>query len=599
MRRFAAPLLFLLALAIAGSATANPFVVDLAAHPDTKWGLLRGYGHTGDGHRGVPVAGGFDVDGDGHNDFAFSAMQADPSGRSGAGEAYLIFGDGTLKGSIDTAVTQADVLTFIGDDDNEACGSELWMDDVTGDGLGDLLIARQNHTPAAGRIGAGALTIAVGGAALRTYAATLAEVDLRTPPAALEIVTILGDEELDRLGIWMRTGDVTGDGIADIVVGADQVSELGETHRGAIYVIRGGAHLATSQTVDLADFATTALPGQIARITPPVGSSHDHFGATVQIADLDGNGTAEVLAGATLNRAGAAIVPAGASSSDVHASGGATDGTLFIAWDDNFTGTWPTGFEFEVTTGPGTHTSINGAGCNVSFAEEIVGGLDYDADGKSDLFVGDIVGNCGPSFRFNAGSGHVFYDSALLKGLTFDLSAPPAGTVLTHIYGAASGNIAGDTALHGDFDADGIADLAFSSPHATVLGRSDAGALHVFFGQSGGWPAEVDLASLPPSSALRITEIYGANGTSGSDTGDVLAYSAAAGDIDGDGAIDLITNEMVGNGVLPAAEDVGNLIILSGHIVDESFRVPSVGWLGATGLCTLLLAAGLRRRVSR
>ena len=67
-------------------------------------------------------------------------------------------------------------------------------------------------------------------------------------------------------------------------------------------------------------------------------------------------------------------------------------------------------------------------------------------------------------------------------------------------FGGAPGDIAADTALHGDFDGDGVADLAFSSPHASPLHRVDAGALHVFFGGSR-WPAAVDLApgSLPES----------------------------------------------------------------------------------------------------
>ncbi len=59
--------------------------------------------------------------------------------------------------------------------------------------------------------------------------------------------------------------------------------------------------------------------------------------------------------------------------------------------------------------------------------------------------------------------------------------------------------------------------------------------------------------------------LFGANGqTSGDDTGDTLMYSAATGDLNGDGLDDLILNEMRGNGVAPAALDVGNLLIISG-----------------------------------
>jgi hypothetical protein len=120
--------------------------------------------------------------------------------------------------------------------------------------------------------------------------------------------------------------------------------------------------------------------------------------------------------------------------------------------------------------------------------------------------------------------------------------------------------------MQGDFNGDGITDLVFSSPHDDPLGRRRAGTLHVFFGKTGGWPVLVDLnpGSLPPTAQIEITEIYGAHGDNGSDTGDTLAYSGDAGDINGDGITDIITNEMVGNGIAPNSIDVGNLIIING-----------------------------------
>jgi hypothetical protein len=405
------------------------------------------------------------------------------------------------------------------------------------------------------------LTILVGGGELRTYAATLQFLDLRSPPMGITLTTFVGPTSSDRLGIWMRTGDVTGDGIADIVVGADQEPGSGDTHSGAAYVIRGGAHLATTQTIDLASFATTVLAGHIAKIVPPVGSFEHHFGATCQIADLDGNGRAEVLAATALNRAGATIQPAGGSGS--HGSGGSADGTVYIAWDDNFTGNpWPAGLSFSMSSPPGSRTILRGGVKNISFGEEILGGLDYDNDGNADLFVGDIIGDLTVAQdRPNSGSGHVIYNAALLKGLNTDLDSY-AGTVTT-ILGAAINDIAADTAMHGDFDGDGIADLGVSSPEADPLGRIDAGTIHVLFGKLGVWPSAIDLSALP-AMGVRVAVVYGAHGNAGADAGDVLSYSAAAGDLNDDGRVDIITNEMQGDGVLPAAEDVGNLILISG-----------------------------------
>ena len=104
----------------------------------------------------------------------------------------------------------------------------------------------------------------------------------------------------------------------------------------------------------------------------------------------------------------------------------------------------------------------------------------------------------------------------------------------------------------------------------------------MLFGRQGGWPALIDLApgSLPPPSEVTIVEIQGARGLVGVDLGDTLGYSAAAGDVDGDGLSDLIVNEMVGNGVAPGAIDVGNLLLLNGKALRGETCVPT-----ATALC--------------
>ena len=102
------------------------------------------------------------------------------------------------------------------------------------------------------RRGAGALTILVGSPGWKTHAAGLTPLDLASPPAGLQLITFVGPSAWDRLGIWMRSGDITGDGIADLAVGADEVDANGKsvTHnQGAVFVIRGGPHLLQSPTI--------------------------------------------------------------------------------------------------------------------------------------------------------------------------------------------------------------------------------------------------------------------------------------------------------------------------------------------------------------
>jgi hypothetical protein len=533
-------------------------------------------GSVGDGSFGVPVAGGFDMDRDGQADYAFAAMRASPQGRNNAGEVFLIFGDGSIAGQLDTAQPDPRVLRIHGDQVQENAGSEIWMADVTGDGYGELIICRQNYTPDGNRIGAGALTLIGASAALRTMAANGEALDLRAPPENIPILNIYGAMQLSRLCIWAREGDVTGDGIADLAIGADREPSNGDSNAGAVYLLRGGAWLDSAADIDLASFGTVAA-GQLARIRPRPGSVNFHLGATVSVADLDGNGTAEVLAAATLNRMGAALSPLGLAGKG---SGGTEDGTLFIAWDDNFSGDWLPAPDFVIDAGSGSYTILDGADDNVSFSEELLGGLDFDNDGSADLFAGDLVADgWGAVSRGNAGLAHIIYDAATLKGLEFDLEpdvpdepGPPAGFAMATFIGPVPGAIAGDTAMQGDFNADGIADLAFSSPHDNPEERENAGTLHILLGKNGRWPAVSDLspATYPSVADVQIHEVQGA------EAGDVLCYSGAAGDLSGDGVPDIITNEMLGDG--SSAEDVGNLLLIDSKVLFRGQTIHADGF---------------------
>ena len=135
--------LFLLAPGI--TAQAQPIgTTDLAEFEPGDGLYKQVLGSVGTGSSGVPVAGGLDIDKDGYRDYAMAAMRASPQGRSRAGQIFLVFGDGTAAGLIDTAYENPRVLEIHGDQVQESTGSEVWMGDVTGDGYGDLIICRQN-----------------------------------------------------------------------------------------------------------------------------------------------------------------------------------------------------------------------------------------------------------------------------------------------------------------------------------------------------------------------------------------------------------------------------------------------------------------------
>lgn len=551
-------------------ATADQSFIDLADLVPGPDPFTRVLGPDGDGttlgSTGVPVAAGFDLDGDGFEDFAISHYLASPLGRPSAGEVSVIFGNGTVGELLDLESTNPRILRIIGAGTlgaRELAGSELWAGDVTGDGVGDLLVCRQNFT-LADRVGAGALSVIVGGPALRTLASSGLSLDLASPPSGVDVFTLIGRHEFARLGIWVRTGDVDGDGTLDFVVGSDQESVSG-SHSGAVYVVLGGPHLGVTAEVDLEEFGSTSLAGRIARVVPPVSSAEYHLGGTCQLGDLDGNGRAEVMAAAIINRAGASVGPYTSS----HGSGGVDRGRVYIVWDDAFPPVpWPNGYQINLGSPPaGSVTVISGAAPeNDAFGEEILGGLDYSGDGFAELFVGDLVGD--GLGRSNSGIGYVIDHAALIKGMTFTIDSPPAGVEVTTIVGPSSGAIGSDTAGHGDLNGDGIADLMIGNPKASPQGRSRAGSMTILLGQDSRWPDLIDTAPGATSTGVDIVEVQGVRGSEPGDLGDTLCYSASLGDLDNDGLADLVVNEMLGNGTSLDAIDSGNLIVLPGLLIE-------------------------------
>ena len=75
----------------------------------------------------------------------------------------------------------------------------------------------------------------------------------------------------------------------------------------------------------------------------------------------------------------------------------------------------------------------------------------------------------------------------------------------------------------------------------------------------------------------------------------MVCYSAAAGDLDQDGRIDIITNEMTGDGSGGTPVDVGNLILLSGALLGPAttMPVPTISPWGLAAFAAALLLLSL------
>ena len=155
--------------------------------------------------------------------------------------------------------------------------------DVNGDGLGDLLVAAQNADPR-GRSNAGTTFVVFG-------RGDNASIDLSKIGSGGGF-RIDGAVTTDRLGSAVaRAGDMNGDGLSDVIVGAREADNRGRSASGSAYVIFGKP---TSDAVD-----TAALGSQGFRIDGPAAG--DRAASSVSGAgDVNGDGRPDVMLGAPL-----------------------------------------------------------------------------------------------------------------------------------------------------------------------------------------------------------------------------------------------------------------------------------------------------------
>ncbi|MCB9743986.1 MAG: FG-GAP repeat protein [Alphaproteobacteria bacterium] len=374
--------------------------------------------------------------------------------------------DGASLGP-DTCITEAP-CAWSGEHAYAYFGADVAIGgDLDGDGVADLLFGAPGYEPGRGTEDA----INDAGRASVVSGASLLEGE--APRVVGELV---GGAALGWVGSSVSIpGDVNGDGIADLWVGAMGASANGVAYAGQLHLVLGQEGGWTEPMVPRVSILGDAEYARLGFLVRPAG-------------DVDGDGLADTWATAHHKR-----FDGDSERSD--------SGTVYLfkgreqGWTANLSD---------------ADATVTGAGSSDELGRAMAAG-DFDGDGHPDLAA------AAPYASGKRGTVHL-----LPGGPEAFTSGMSAGDAPASISGVASYDYVGYDVAVGDFNGDGVDDLAVGVP-LTDEGGDGSGAVWIYAG------AADFFAATPP----RLGSVVGEQEAGQLGTG------VMAGDVDGDGFDDL------------------------------------------------------------
>lgn len=262
-----------------------------AAHRDApgRKGTRLVYGGREGDRIGTATASG-DWDADGVADLAiaarFAGTSSDTLPRRG-GQVMILYGGAPAETAreIVELEREANVIVY-GADEGDRLGRSILLADLDGDGLDDLLAAAvDGDGPKNAHRDCGEVTCIWGDRITEERK----EIDLLESNGW----RIEGVDPNDGMGRNIEAGDVDGDGRLDLVLAATFAdgAENARTNAGDTYLLFGGTREELSTKVHLSRHADAVLFGS---------DSYEYSGTSIAVADLDGDGLAEIAIGANL-----------------------------------------------------------------------------------------------------------------------------------------------------------------------------------------------------------------------------------------------------------------------------------------------------------
>lgn len=453
-----------------------------------------------------------DLNGDGVGDLLssdFTDIGEQGIIRNQAGRVYAHLGSGGFFTDASESIATNASLVLWGREAGDHLGGlqgGVRAADVTGDGNPDLVVGAQFADGTGNtRSAAGEVYVFVGGSNLYaggTY--DLATSSTVAPIGAQQFLgtTIVGEAADDRLGV-VTLGDVTNDGTADIVAAAIS-NDSGGTSSGELYVIAGGASLATTSTVDLSSATIQA------RITGPGAGAF--AGVSAVVGDVSGDGINDLVV-----------------SAPIYSSNGRSRNGVVYVLNGPVSGT------YDLSNPAASNTRIVGETNNTLYGMDLAIG-DFRGSSSLDLLVG------APQAVDGSQVGEVHVWEGPLSSGEIDNAVTAAST---SIFGEFLDYV-GASVEAGDTNGDGMADAIFG------VGLSDGAAN----GSTNGGEMGVVLGATTPAARISWATFAAPFRVYAPAASDLMGYlrdSVAAGDLDGDGRIDWCAGQRLGGDTVAAS----------------------------------------------